>query len=111
MTDKSQHIALVTGASRGIGASIAHELASQGYLVIGTATSDDGAAKISQALSVYPGCRGANLNVNDAAAVDALIDAITKEHGALHGLVNNAGSSGRMSCRHPPRPTIRSRNS
>ena len=91
MTEQTQHIALVTGASRGIGASIAHELASQGYLVIGTATSDEGAAKISQALSAYAGCRGANLNVNDAAAVDALIDAITKEHGALHVLVNNAG--------------------
>jgi 3-oxoacyl-[acyl-carrier protein] reductase len=91
MTQHTQHIALVTGASRGIGASIAQELASQGYLVIGTATSDDGAAKISQALSAHAGCRGANLNVNDAAAVDALIDSITKEHGALHVLVNNAG--------------------
>jgi len=91
MTEQTPQIALVTGASRGIGASIAHELANQGYRVIGTATSDDGAAKISQALAAYPGCRGANLNVNDAAAVDALIDAITKEHGALHVLVNNAG--------------------
>ena len=91
MTEKTQQIALVTGASRGIGASIASELASQGYLVIGTATSDEGAVKISQALSAHAGCRGANLNVNDAAAVDALIDAITKEHGALHVLVNNAG--------------------
>jgi 3-oxoacyl-[acyl-carrier protein] reductase len=91
MSEHKQHIALVTGASRGIGASIAHELAQLGYLVIGTATSDDGAAKITQALSAHPGCRGANLNVNDGAAVEALIDQITKDHGALHVLVNNAG--------------------
>ena len=91
MSDNKQHIALVTGASRGIGAAIAQELAQQGYLVIGTATSDDGAAKITQALSAHAGCRGANLNVNDGAAVEALIDQITKDHGALHVLVNNAG--------------------
>ena len=74
-------VALVTGASRGIGASIALRLAQQGFQVIGTATSDEGAAKISQALSGFAGCRGANLNVNDAAAAEALIDAILKEHG------------------------------
>ncbi len=87
----TSQVALVTGASRGIGASIAQLLAQQGFLVIGTATSDDGAAKISQTLSAYPGCKGANLNVNDAAAVEALVDGIVKEHGALHVLVNNAG--------------------
>ena len=87
----TSQVALVTGASRGIGASIAQLLAQQGFLVIGTATSDDGAAKISQTLSAYPGCTGANLNVNDAAAVEALVDGIVKEHGALHVLVNNAG--------------------
>jgi len=91
MSDNTQHIALVTGASRGIGAAIAQELAQQGYLVIGTATSDDGAAKISQALSAHAGCRGANLNVNDVAAIDALLEQITQDHGALHVLVNNAG--------------------
>ena len=84
-------VALVTGASRGIGASIAAELARQGLKVIGTATSDAGAAQISQALAAHAGCRGAKLDVNDAAAAEALIDAITKEHGALHVLVNNAG--------------------
>ena len=84
-------VALVTGASRGIGAAIALELARAGLKVIGTATSDDGAAKISAALADFPGCRGANLNVNDVAAGEALIDAIVKEHGALHVLVNNAG--------------------
>jgi len=84
-------VALVTGASRGIGAAIALELAQQGLKVIGTATSDEGAAKISSALAAFPGCRGANLNVNDMAAAEALIDGITAEHGGLHVLVNNAG--------------------
>ena len=89
MSDKQ--VALVTGASRGIGAAIARQLAQEGFVVIGTATSDDGAAKISQALSGFAGCRGANLNVNDAAAAEALIDGIVKEHGGLQVLVNNAG--------------------
>ena len=84
-------VALVTGASRGIGAAIALELAQKGLKVIGTATSDEGAAKISQALAAFPGCSGKNLNVNDAAAAEALIDAIVKEHGGLQVLVNNAG--------------------
>jgi len=89
MSDKQ--VALVTGASRGIGASIAQQLAQEGFIVIGTATSDDGAARISQALSAFPGCRGANLNVTDATAGEALIDAIVKEFGGLQVLVNNAG--------------------
>ena len=84
-------VALVTGASRGIGAAIALELAQQGLKVIGTATSDTGAAGITEALSSFPGCRGASLNVNDAAAAQALVDGITAEHGGLQVLVNNAG--------------------
>ena len=84
-------IALVTGASRGIGAAIALELAQRGLKVIGTATSDDGAARIGLALAAFPGCAGKNLNVNDAAAAEVLIDGIIKEHGGLQVLVNNAG--------------------
>jgi 3-oxoacyl-[acyl-carrier protein] reductase len=84
-------VALVTGASRGIGAAIALELAKQGLQVVGTATTDEGAARISAALSAYSGCRGANLNVNDAGAGEALIDDIVKSQGGLHVLVNNAG--------------------
>ncbi|MES2190328.1 MAG: 3-oxoacyl-ACP reductase FabG [Pseudomonadota bacterium] len=84
-------VALVTGASRGIGAAIALELAQKGLKVIGTATSDEGAVKISQALAAFPGCSGKNLNVNDAVAAEAVIDAIVKEHGGLQVLVNNAG--------------------
>lgn len=88
-------VALVTGATRGIGAAIAQELVARGLIVIGTATSDEGAAKITAAMAAVPGassqCRGANLNVIDAAAVDSLIDSIIKTQGALHVLVNNAG--------------------
>ena len=92
MTDNQTkpQVALVTGATRGIGAAIAQELASKGYHVIGTATSDAGAEKISQALAAFGG-RGVNLNVTDGAAVDALIDSIVKNDGSLHVLVNNAG--------------------
>jgi 3-oxoacyl-[acyl-carrier protein] reductase len=91
MSETQQPIALVTGATRGIGAAIALQLAQQGHRVIGTATSDEGTVKISQALSAFPGCRGATLNVNDADAIVALVDAIVNEFGGLQVLVNNAG--------------------
>lgn len=84
-------VALVTGASRGIGAAIAMELAQRGLRVTGTATTDDGAARIGQALAAFAGCSGATLDVNDALAAERLIASIVKEHGALQVLVNNAG--------------------
>ncbi|THD12291.1 3-oxoacyl-ACP reductase FabG [Metallibacterium scheffleri] len=83
-------IALVTGASRGIGASIADTLAVAGAQVIGTATSAAGAEAISQRLAAHRG-QGRMLDVTDGAAVEALIESIIKEHGALSILVNNAG--------------------
>ena len=84
-------IALVTGASRGIGAAIAIELVRQGFHVIGTATTEAGAQAISTHLSACGRGQGMVLNVTDAAACDALIDGIVKEHGGLQVLVNNAG--------------------
>jgi 3-oxoacyl-[acyl-carrier protein] reductase len=84
-------VALVTGASRGIGAAIALELARKGLKVIGTATSDAGATKIREALAAFPGCDGRTLDVNDGAAADALVAAVVAEQGGLHVLVNNAG--------------------
>lgn len=90
MTESKKQVALVTGASRGIGAAIALELANRGYTVIGTATTDAGAARIGETLAALGG-RGVNLNVNDAAGVEALMDDILKTDGGLHVLVNNAG--------------------
>ena len=84
-------VALVTGASRGIGAAIASELAKRGLKVIGTATTDLGAENISQALSAFTGCSGRTLDVNDAQAAESLIGSVVKEHGGLQVLVNNAG--------------------
>jgi 3-oxoacyl-[acyl-carrier protein] reductase len=84
-------VALVTGASRGIGAAIAAELARKGLKVIGTATTDAGAAKIREALAAFPGCDGRTLDVTDGAAAEALVDAVAKEFGGLQVLVNNAG--------------------
>ncbi|WP_428415502.1 3-oxoacyl-ACP reductase FabG [Methylibium sp.] len=83
-------VALVTGASRGIGRAIATTLAERGFKVVGTATSESGAAAIGAALAPHGG-RGLVLNVNDGAALEAAVDAIVKQDGGLHVLVNNAG--------------------
>jgi 3-oxoacyl-[acyl-carrier protein] reductase len=87
----SGQVALVTGASRGIGRAIAQLLAERGFRVVGTATSESGAAGVGEALAAHAGCRGIVLDVTDGDAVGASIDAVVRELGALHVLVNNAG--------------------
>jgi 3-oxoacyl-[acyl-carrier protein] reductase len=87
-----QQIALVTGASRGIGRAIALDLAQHGATVIGTATTEAGAAGISAALAdINAQGKGVVLNVNEPAACNALVESVVLEYGALHVLVNNAG--------------------
>ena len=85
-------VALVTGASRGIGAAIADRLAGLGALVVGTATTETGAAAISERLKdLDDQCRGVQLDVNEAGASEQLISQITTELGAPTILINNAG--------------------
>jgi len=89
----NNQVALVTGATRGIGRAIAQELARQGAKVVGTATSESGAAAISEYLAaVNPECgKGVVLNVTDAARCNAVVEQVQKEYGGLSILVNNAG--------------------
>ncbi len=88
--DLKDKVALVTGASRGIGKAIALELAARGATVVGTATTEAGAQAVTAMLAPHGG-RGVVLNVTDAPACDALVDSLTKDAGGLHILVNNAG--------------------
>ena len=86
-------VALVTGASRGIGRAIAEELARQGAKVVGTATTESGAAAISEYLAAIgaESGKGVVLNVTDAARCAAVVDEVQKTYGGLSILVNNAG--------------------
>lgn len=83
-------VALVTGASRGIGAAIADRLAELGAKVIGTATTEAGAQAIGDRLAAHGGI-GRMLDVTDPASVDALVDSISKDSGTISILINNAG--------------------
>jgi 3-oxoacyl-[acyl-carrier protein] reductase len=88
----TEEVALVTGASRGIGRAIAEHLARAGAVVIGTATSESGAQAVTQRLAELGARgRGAVLDVGDVGRGDALVDEIGKEYGRLSILVNNAG--------------------
>jgi 3-oxoacyl-[acyl-carrier protein] reductase len=85
-------VALVTGATRGLGRAIALQLASDGATVVGTATTDEGAATIAAFLKDASNAgTGLKLDVTDAAATESVLAVIEAKHGAITILVNNAG--------------------
>lgn len=90
MADNIKKIALVSGASRGIGKSIALNLAKSGIMVIGTATSQSGADAINTYLSPFQGA-GMVLNVTDKTCIDSVISEIKNKYGDINILINNAG--------------------
>lgn len=89
MTEQRKKIALVTGATRGIGKAIAEKLVICGYFVIGTATTESGAVSISNYLKDQG--KGLALNVTEVDSISSVIDSISQEFGAIDVLVNNAG--------------------
>lgn len=92
MFDLNDKICLVTGATRGIGQAIAAKLGAQGAIVIGTATSEGGASRISESLaSANIKGEGMVLNVADGDSVESILKAIVEKYGAINVLVNNAG--------------------
>ena len=92
MSTHNKNVTLVTGASRGIGQAIALELGRRGFTVIGTATTEEGAGKITEALKTHQinGC-GMQLDVRSEEQVSAVLGKINEQYGLLTILVNNAG--------------------
>ena len=86
---QQRKVALVTGASRGIGAAIAQQLIQDGFFVVGTATTEAGANQVSASFAEYG--VGMALDVRDGAAIDVLVSNIEQQYGAVLVLVNNAG--------------------
>jgi 3-oxoacyl-[acyl-carrier protein] reductase len=91
MLDLSGKVAVVTGASRGIGRGVAMMLASRGALVVGAARGDNASATVAEIRAAGQQAEAATLEVTDAASIDALISGVLERHGRIDILVNNAG--------------------